>query len=76
MTETKHIQTSLDMVTYDHLRHLSELKNKSLKETIQEAIKEYIKRHEGELMKDSFFGIVGSFRTKEGNWSERNDWRE
>jgi len=47
MTEIKHIQTSLDMATYDHLRHLSDIKKKSLKETIQEAIKEYIKRHEG-----------------------------
>ncbi len=76
MTQIKHIQTSLDMITYDHLRHLCELKKKSLKETIQEAIKEYLKRHEGELMNDSFFGIVGSFRTEEGNWSERYDWRE
>ncbi|VVB85390.1 Uncharacterised protein [uncultured archaeon] len=76
MTMTKHIQTSLDMVTYDNLRHISEIKKKSLKETIQEAIKEYLKKHEGEIMKDSLFGIVGSFRTKEGNWSERDDWRE
>jgi len=76
MTAIKHIQTSLDMVTYDHLRHISEIKKKSLKETIQEAINEYLKKHEGEVMKDSLFGIVGSFRTKEGNWSERDDWRE
>ncbi|MFA4935675.1 MAG: hypothetical protein WC568_07550 [Candidatus Methanoperedens sp.] len=26
--------------------------------------------------KDSLFSIVGSFRIKEGNWSERDDWRE
>ncbi|MBU4374422.1 MAG: hypothetical protein KJ714_08325 [Euryarchaeota archaeon] len=76
MTETKHIQTSIDMVTYDHLRHLSLVKKTSLKETIKEAINEYLKRHEGEIMKDSLFGIVCSFKTKEGNWSERDDWRE
>ena len=64
MTEIKHIQTSLDMVTYDHLRHISEIQKKSLKETIQEAIKEYLKKHEGEIMKDSLFGIVGSFSTQ------------
>ncbi|MCX9011350.1 MAG: hypothetical protein OIN66_09530 [Candidatus Methanoperedens sp.] len=29
-----------------------------------------------EITKDSLFDIVGSFRTKEGNWSERDDWRE
>ena len=76
MTEIKHIQTSIDMATYDHLRHIADVKQKSLKETIQEAIKEYLKRHEGEIMKDSLFDIVGSFKTKEGNWSERDDWRE
>ncbi len=39
-------------------------------------IKKYLKRHVAELMKDSFFRIVGSFNTKEGNWSGRDDWRE
>ncbi len=76
MTQLKHIQTSIDMITYDHLRHLSEVKKKSLKETIQEAIKEYLKRHEEDIKKDTFFNIVGSFATREGNWSERDDWRE
>lgn len=76
MSEIKHIQAIVDMVTYDHLRHLSLVKKKSIKETIKEAINEYLKRHEAEIMKDSLFGIVGSFKTKEGNWSERDDWRE
>ena len=76
MTEIKHIQTSLDMLTYDHLRHISDVKKMSLKETIQEAIKEYLKKHEREIMKDSLFDMIGSFKTKEGTWSERNDWRE
>jgi hypothetical protein len=64
------------MVTYDHLKHLSKIKNKSLKETIQEAIKEYLGRHEKDLMSDSLFKIVGSFKTKEGDFSERDDWRQ
>jgi len=76
MTEIKHIQTSLDMLTYDHLKHISDVKKMSLKETIQEAIKEYLKKHEREIMKDSLFDMIGSFKTKEGTWSERNDWRE
>ncbi len=46
------------------------------KETMHEAIKEYLKKHESEIMKDSLFDIVGSFQTKEGNWSERDEWRE
>jgi hypothetical protein len=76
MTLTKHIQTNIDMVTYDHLMHLSRIKNKSLKETIQEAIKEYLGRHEKDLMSDSLFKIIGSFKTEEGDFSERDDWRE
>ena len=75
MAATKHIQTSIDMVTYDHLRHLSRIKNKPLKETIKDAIKEYLGKHEKELMNDSLFKMVGSFRTREGNFSERDDWR-
>ncbi|MBU4076084.1 MAG: hypothetical protein KKD46_03755 [Euryarchaeota archaeon] len=75
MTAIKHIQTSLDMVTYDHLRHLSRIKNKSLKETIKEAIREYLGKHEKEIMNDSLFRLVGSFRTDEGDFSERDDWR-
>jgi hypothetical protein len=47
-----------------------------LNETVQEDIKEYLKNHENEIMKDSLFDIVGSFQTKEGNWSEKDDWRE
>ncbi len=27
------------------------------------------------LKKDPFFKTIGSFETKEGNWSERKDWR-
>jgi hypothetical protein len=40
-------------------------------------VSEFVLRYKGFfLMEDSLFGIVGSFRTKEGNWSEREDWRE
>ena len=76
MTANKHIQINIDMVTYDHLRHLSRIKNKSLKETMQEAIKECLRRHEEELKSDSLFKMVGSFKTKEGDFSERDDWRQ
>ncbi|HUV83732.1 MAG TPA: hypothetical protein VMW53_11770 [archaeon] len=64
------------MDTYNNLKHLSQLRKTPLKETIREAVVEYIKRHEDDLMEDSFFDVVGSFATKEGNWSERDDWRE
>ena len=76
MNKIKHIQAEVDMDIYDHLRHISQLKNTSLKETIHEAVLEYIKRHEENINDDSLFDVVGSFATKEGNWSERDDWRE
>ena len=76
MTTIKHIQTSIDIVTYDHLRHLSQVQKKSIKETLQEAIKEYLMRHEKKISDDPFFNIIGSFKTKEGIWSESDDWRE
>ncbi len=75
MTATKNIQTNIDMVTYDHLIHLSRLKKKSLKETIKEAVFEYLQRHEKEMMSDPLFKMVDSFRTEEGDFSERDDWR-
>jgi len=76
MNEIKHIQAEIDMDTYDNLRHLSQIRKTPLKETIREAVVEYIKRHEDDLMEDSLFDIVGSFTSKECNWSERDDWRE
>ncbi len=68
MTETKHIQTSINQP--------SKLRKKSLKETIKEAIVEYLGRHEKEIMSDSLFKMVASFKTVEGNFSERDDWAE
>ncbi len=76
MNKIKFIQAEIDMDTYDNLKHLSQLRKTPLKETIREAVVEYIKWHEDDLMEDSFFDVVGSFATKEGNWSERDDWRE
>jgi len=41
-----------------------------------EAIKEYLGRHEKDLMNDSLFKIIASFKTKEGDFSERDEWRQ
>ncbi len=38
-------------------------------------MKKYLRIHEKELMNDSLFKVVGSFKTREGNFSERDDWR-
>ncbi|VVB54164.1 Uncharacterised protein [uncultured archaeon] len=37
-------------------------------------IKEYLGRHENDLLRDSLFKMVGSFKTEEGDFSERDDW--
>ena len=76
MNKIKHILAEVDMDTYDHLRHTPLLKNTPQKETIHEAVVEYIKQHEEDIMDDSFFDVVGSFATTEGNWSEMDYWRE
>ncbi len=76
MSEVKNIQTKVDEVLYSRLRHLSESRRKTIKESVREAISEYLQRHEGRIKDDPIFKLVGSFETKEGNWSERKDWRD
>lgn len=48
----------------------------SVKITFAKAGKGYPKGYDKEKAKDSLFAIVGSFRTNEGDWSERDDWKE
>lgn len=75
MSEIKNIQTKIDEALHTRLKHLSEVEGKSIKETVKKAISEYITRHEGEIKKDPIFKLVGSFESREENWSERKDWR-
>ncbi len=76
MSEVKNIQTKVDEILYSRLRHLSESQGKTIKESVKDAISEYLQRHEGRIIDDPIFKLVGSFETREGNWSERKDWRE
>jgi len=46
-----------------------------LKEIVREALEEYVKKFEEGVESDSFFDIIGSFETKEGCWSESDEWR-
>ena len=75
MLDIKNIQTKVDMHTYLRLKRVSNFNGQSLKQTIQEALIEYIKRQEGRIEKDPAFKMIGNLATKEGNWSERDDWR-
>ncbi len=75
MSTTKYVQTDVDYELHAKLVTISKLKGMNLKDIVREAIKEYVKKFEEEVEKDSFFEIIGSFETKEGDWSERKDWR-
>ncbi|NQE04575.1 hypothetical protein C5S32_01775 [ANME-1 cluster archaeon GoMg1] len=57
---------------------MSQRKNLSLEDILKDAITEYIRKYgkEVEVEKDAIFELIGSFETKEGDWSERDDWRE
>jgi hypothetical protein len=76
MDKVKYIQTEVDEKLHASLKNISEYKKKSLKFIVKEAIEEYVKKYEEEIEKDSFFDIIGSFKTREGHWSERDDWRD
>ena len=72
----KYIQTEIDENLHVVLKNISKYKGKSMKHVVREAIEEYVAKHEKEIEKDTFFEIIGSFETKEGNWRERKDWRD
>ena len=76
MSITKYVQTDVDLELHAKLVSISKQKNMKLKDVIREAIKEYVKKFEEEIEKDPLFEIIGSFETEEGNWSERDDWRD
>jgi hypothetical protein len=49
----------------------------SLEEVVKDALTDYISKYEkeAEVETDTIFKLIGSFETKEGDWSERDDWR-
>ncbi|MEN4018388.1 MAG: hypothetical protein PQ975_00675 [Methanobacterium sp.] len=68
----------VDEVTHNQLKNISQRKKMPLEDIVKDAITEYIKKYEKEVEveKDAIFELIGSFETKEGDWSERDDWRE
>ncbi len=77
MSEIKNIHAKIDEVTHAILKRISQRKNMPLEDLVKVAIKEYIRKYEkeAEKEKDTIFEIIGSFETKEGDWSERDEWR-
>ncbi|HJH26760.1 MAG TPA: hypothetical protein C5S37_08305 [Methanophagales archaeon] len=77
MSETKNVQMNVDEVTHNLLKSISQRKKMSLEDIVKDAIAEYIRKYKKgvEVEKDAIFELIGSFETKEGDWSERDDWR-
>jgi len=77
MSEIKNIQMGVDEATHNLLKRISQRKKMPLEDIVKEAITEYIRKYEKgiEVEKDAIFELIGSFETKEGDWSERDDWR-
>jgi hypothetical protein len=75
MPKVKNIQTKVDMDLYDRIRNMARIEGKSINEIVRESLADYLTRHEGQIRDDPLFKVVGSFETKEGDWSERKDWR-
>ena len=77
MSETKSVQMMVDEGTHSLLRSISQRKKMSLEEVVKDALTDYISKYEkeAEVETDTIFKLIGSFETKEGDWSERDDWR-
>ena len=77
MSEIKNIQMGVDEATHNLLKRISQRKKMPLEDIVKEAITEYIRKYEKgiEVEKDAIFPLISSFETKEGDWSERDDWR-
>jgi len=75
MEKTKHNQTEVNENLHAKLLGISHHKGKKLKEVVREALEEYVKKFDKEIDSDPIFNIIGSFETREGDWSERDEWR-
>lgn len=71
----KHIQTEISEKDYTRFKHILKKEGKTIKQGVREAIEIFMKMHEESVEKDPVFNIIGSFKTKEGDWSRREDWR-
>lgn len=75
MGEIRLIQTDVDEILYAKLVRIARQKGKKVEEVVIEALEEYAKSFGESIENDTISGIIGSFETKEGNWSERDEWR-
>lgn len=71
----RYVQAEVDSEIYARLVGIAMSRGTSLKQQVRQALEEFTKRYEGEARRDSILSLVGSFETKEGNWSTRKDWR-
>ncbi len=71
----RYVQTEVSTDIYSRLVGIARSRGTSLKEQMRRALEEFIVRYEGEPEKDPIFSLIGSYESREGNWSTRKDWR-
>lgn len=74
-SESKIIRTEIDSELHQALKRISHKEKKSLRKILKEALEDYVRKYRKDIENDTFFKLIGSIETKEGNWSERDDWR-
>ncbi|QDA31764.1 hypothetical protein FH039_09340 [Thermococcus indicus] len=78
MSETKVVQTEVDMEVYRTLKAVASAEKKPLKEIIREILRDYAEKKKKKLLeeveKDPIWEAVGLLETNEEDASERDDW--
>jgi len=78
MSETKIVQTEVDMEVYRTLKVVASIEKKSLKEVVREILKDYAEKRKKKILEevenDPIWEAVGLLEMDDENASERDDW--
>ncbi|WP_297548130.1 hypothetical protein [Thermococcus sp.] len=78
MSETKVVQTEVEMDVYKTLKAVASIEKKSLKEVLREILRDYAEKKKKKLLEevenDPIWEAVGLLDIADENASERDDW--
>jgi len=78
MSETKIVQTEVDMEVYRTLKAVASIEKKPLKEVVREILKDYAEKRKKKILEevenDPIWEAVGLLEMDDENASERDDW--
>lgn len=78
MSETKVVQTEVEMDVYKTLKAVASIEKKSLKEVLREILRDYAEKKKKKLLEevenDPIWEAVGLLDIDDENASERDDW--